>query len=86
MAERLAHWKEYTDFFLEFTKDFLAIFLVEGVGTEWEQVVKIFAMGMILILMLGVLSILLRFMTSIINPAIDALGERHAVIRTPYQF
>jgi len=76
MAERLARWKEYTDFFLGFVQDFLDIFLVAGVGTEWEQVVKIFAMGMILILMLGILSILLRFMTSIIGPAIEALGER----------
>lgn len=64
------------EWFMQFVQDFIAIFLVPGMEPQWEQVVKLCAMGMILVLMLGLISLVLRFMTNIVRPLIEVLGQR----------
>lgn len=74
--ERLQELKPYTDFILAFINDLLKVFTVEGLSPEYQQMVRIFSMGLLLILVLALANITAKFIVGVIRPMLESLGRR----------
>ena len=80
MPERLQELKTYTDFLLGFLNDFLGVFLVKDLSPEIQQVVKVFSMGLILVLVLAITSFLLKFTANVLMPAAESLSKKPSYV------
>jgi hypothetical protein len=76
MPERLQELKTYTDFLLGFLNDFLGVFLVKDLSPEIQQVVKVFSMGLILVMVLAIASFLLKFTANVLQPAAESVSQK----------
>jgi len=74
--EKLEQLKPYTDFLINFVNDLLAVLMVEGISAEFQQVVKVFTMGLLLMLFLGLVSFLIKFIGSVLRPVAEGLGQK----------
>jgi hypothetical protein len=80
MPERLQELKTYTDFLLGLLHDFLNVFVVKDLSPEIQQVVRVFSMGLILVMVLALASFLLKFTANVLQPATESLAKKPAYI------